>query len=265
MAASTWVDGVGRLGAAILGPLDRLGDATRLALTNLLCLGSLSFSLKKVKEELARIGGRSLGIIAVTSFFAGMVLAVLVSVEMKKLGATLSAANILAIAFSKELAPIFTGLLMAGFAGSAITAEIGGMKLTSQMEGLRMLSLDVNRHFITPICLAATVGGFCLTALFDFIGIAGGYVVAVTQMDILFPTYHAATKEILDFSGVACGLIKGTIYGGMVGFFGCYAGLQASPGMRGLAEATRWSVVTAMVGILVSDYFLTKGLLFLLS
>ena len=174
-------------------------------------------------------------------------------------------ANVVCVALVRELSPIFTALLIAGFGGSGITAEIGGMKISSQLEALRMLSLDVNRHFIAPICIASMISAFCLTAIFDLVGVAGGYVVGVTQLDIPLSQYHAATKGILQASDVACGLIKATIFGGLIGLIGCHAGLRTPGGVLGLAESTRRAVVTAMVVVLVSDYFLTKLVLRLLG
>ncbi|MCZ6603349.1 MAG: ABC transporter permease [Planctomycetota bacterium] len=253
-----------RLGSGILQSLARVGEATRLAGRSFLYIARFSFSLRKMIDELARIGAKPQWIIMTTAFFVGMALAVQVAFELQRMGFGINLANIMTVALLRELAPVFTGLLLAGFAGAGITAELGGMTLTSQVEALRMLSLDVTRHFIAPICVAATIAGFCLTAVFDLVGLAGGYIVGTRELGIPLATFHAATKDVLAFSDLACGLIKGTVFGAIVGIVGCYFGMKVTGGVRGLADATIRCVVTGMVAVLVSDYFLTIGLLALL-
>jgi phospholipid/cholesterol/gamma-HCH transport system permease protein len=249
----------------LMRPVAILGDGARLALRNVLCLVRLRFSFRKMMDELARLGVGSVTIIVVTAFFVGMVLAMEVSVEMERFGLQIYVANVVTVSLVRELSPIFTALLIAGFGGSGITAEIGGMTLSNQVEAMRMLSLDVNRHFIAPICLAATVAGVCLTVVFDLVGVTGGYVVGTTQLGIPLATYHEATKAVLEMPDVACGLIKGAVFGALVGIIGCHAGLRVQGGVLGLAEATRRSVVTSMVVVLVSDYFLTRGIMFFIG
>jgi phospholipid/cholesterol/gamma-HCH transport system permease protein len=219
----------------------------------------------RVVEEIYFFGVRSLSIVLVASFFVGMVLALQISIELKRFGVTRYIANVVCISLVRELGPIFTALLLAGRAGSGIAAEIGSLKITEQISAMKMLGLRFTRYFSGPMIIATTFSAFALTVVFDAVGILGGYVIGIFHLGIPFATYHASTLRILQPTDVITGLAKAVVFGAVVGVVGCTYGLKTRGGGKGVGEYTKRSVVTASLIILVSDFFLTKLLVFLLE
>jgi len=201
----------------------------------------------------------------IAALFVGMGIAIQVEIELRRFGASQNIANVVAVSIVRELGPILASLLLAGRAGSGITAEVGSMNVTEQLQAMRMLGLEVDRHFTAPMLLAVTISTFYLTVVFDAVGIAGGYVIAVFEIGIPFATYHELTKEILRVSDLVTGLTKSCVFGLLIGWFGCYYGLTVRGGGKALGEATKQAVVAASFAILVSNFFLTRALTFWLE
>ncbi|MBI4574906.1 MAG: ABC transporter permease [Planctomycetes bacterium] len=257
--------GMGRLGAAEVAAVRRVGEVARLGLGNLALVLTLRFRRRQFVEQLHSVGVRSLPIILVSAFFVGMVLAVQVQIELARFGVGIYIANIVTVTLLRELAPVFTGLLLAGRAGSGIAAEIGSMATTEQVLAMRMLALDVDRLVVAPRLAAGAAAGFALTLVFGVAGIVGGYVIAVGSLGIPYTTYHAYTLEALEVTDLACGLVKGTVFGAIVALAGSASGLAARGGARGVGAGTTRAVVAASLAILVSDFFLTRLLVWVLG
>lgn len=256
---------VERLGGRLVKFLIGLGDAIGLLLRNLRVIFIFQSRLSLTVEQMYYCAARSFGIIVVGSFFVGMVLAMQTAYELQKFGLTLQIANIVCVSLVRELSPVFTALLLAGRVGSGMTAELGSMKINDQIKAMKMLNLDIDRLLISPRLIASTLAAFSLTIVFDVVGIVGGYMVGVWQMNVPFYTYHSTTLEALTFKDMACGLIKGIFFGMLIALVSCYYGLSAKGGAKGLGENTKKSVVTSSIIVLISDFFLTKLLIFLLD
>ena len=256
---------IGGLGGSVLGALGAAGGATMLLARASARIATLRFKLARVVDGLYVFGWRSIPLVALAGLFVGMGLALQVEVELRRYGASQNIANIIAVSIVRELGPILTALLLAGRAGSGITAELGSMTITDQVHAMRMLGLDVMRHFVAPMVLAVTLSTFMLTCLFDVAGIAGGYVIAVLEIGIPFDTYHALTKDILHSSDAITGLAKSLVFGGIVGWLGCWYGLTVRGGGKGLGEATKQAVVAASFAILIANFFLTRALTYWLD
>jgi phospholipid/cholesterol/gamma-HCH transport system permease protein len=257
--------GIAATGEAVLSSVAAAGEAATLLLASLWRLVTLRWKPARVVDGIYVFGWRSVAIVAVAGVFVGMGIALQVEIELRRFGASQNIANVVAVSIVRELGPILTALLLAGRAGSGITAELGSMKITDQLQAMRMLGLDVSRHFVVPMIIATTIATFYLTAIFDAVGIAGGYVIGVFELRIPFHTYHELTKEILHSSDVITGLAKSLVFGVIIGWFGCYFGLSARGGGKGLGEATKRSVVASSFAILVSNFFLTKALVYMLE
>jgi phospholipid/cholesterol/gamma-HCH transport system permease protein len=256
--ASLAVAGTGRwVGESIA----TLGGLVRLTLRALPVMVRLRFDFRRLEESVYHFGFRSLTIVCLAAFFVGMVLAVNAEDVLAQFGMSMEMSDIVAVSLVREMSPIFTALLLAGRASSGIAAELGSMKTTEQLEAMRMLGLDVTRLFVVPFLLATTFSVFFLCMVFDVVGIAGGYVIAVYQLQIPVTSYHAATIDALEFADVATGLVKAGIFGFAVGLVGCYYGLSTTGGGKGVGEYTKRAVVAASVIVLVSDFFLTKALM----
>jgi phospholipid/cholesterol/gamma-HCH transport system permease protein len=254
-----------RLGEAVASRIAAAGEAFALLGGSLARVVFGRFKPSRVADGVFVFGWRSVGIVAVAALFVGMGIAIQVEIELRRFGASQNVANVVAVSIVRELGPILTALILAGRAGSGITAEIGAMKITEQLAAMKMLGLDVHRHFIAPMVVATAIATFCLTVFFDLIGVAGGYAIAVFELGIPFETYHQLTKDILRSSDVIAGLSKSAFFGLLIGWLGCFYGLSAQGGGKGLGEATTRAVVTSSLSILVSNYFLTRGLVFLLE
>lgn len=256
---------IARVGQSVVERVAAAGEASSLLAASILRLLTFRWKPARVVDGLYIFGWRSIALVGIAGLFVGMGIALQVEIELRRFGASQNIANVVAVSIVRELGPILTALLLAGRAGSGITAELGSMKITDQLTAMRMLGLDVSRHFVVPMMIATTLATFYLTVLFDLLGVGGGYVIAVFELKIPFHTYHELTKQILHLSDVVTGLSKSLVFGGIIGWFGCYYGLGAAGGGKGLGEATKRSVVASSFAILVSNFFLTRLLVFLLE
>lgn len=207
------------------------------------------------------MGARSAPLIGLAGLFIGMVLTLQVANELKRLDILNFTTDINAIAILRELGPLLTALLLAGRAGSGMTAELASMNTTEQVHAMRMLGLDVNRHLVAPRIVGAVLSAFALTVLFDLLALGGGYIVAMTDFSLPFHVYHNNMTRVLDGGDLSIGLIKAAIFGYLIGVVGCTYGLRAEGGAEGVGRATRRCVVAASFLIILSDFFITKILL----
>lgn len=253
--------GIASLGGGVLGAVATTGAAARLLAATIARILTLRFKASRVVEGVYVYGWRSVPLVAVAALFVGMGIGLQVEIELRRFGVSQNIANVVALSIVSQLGPLLAGLLVAGRAGSGLTAELGSMTITDQVHAMKMLGLDVMKHFVVPMTLAVTISTFLLTCIFDVVGIAGGYVIAVFELSIPFHTYHELTKQIIHSTDVIKGLIKPIVFGGIIGWFGCFFGLRVRGGGKGLGDATTASVVASMFTILVVNFILDKILL----
>ncbi|MGH9388072.1 MAG: MlaE family ABC transporter permease, partial [Vicinamibacteria bacterium] len=161
------------------------------------------------------------------------------------------------------LGPGFAALMLAGRVGSGIAAELGSMKVTEQIDAIRSMGIEPVRKLVVPRVLAATLLLPVLALIADVVGILGGLVVAVSEFDINAHFYLSTVRETLTLGDVMHGLTKAVFFGFFIALIGCYNGLRTSGGTVGVGRNTTQSVVISSIVVLVSDYFLTKFLLWL--
>lgn len=252
---------VARIGAGVFRAIEAWGEALALFARTMgsALTGRLKFSA--LVEQFQLTGVNSFPIVAVAALAIGMVLALQVAVELAKFQGTRFVANINCVSILREFGPVFTALLLSGRAGSAMTAELGTMKITEQLAAMRMLGLDVPKYLLAPRLIGCLLACLSLTLVFDVIGIAGGYLMAVYALNISFAEYHAGTLNILNWRDLSIGLIKAALFGMIIATVGCYWGLRTEEGARGVGEYTKRSVVTSSIAVIVSDFFLSKILL----
>jgi len=225
-----------------------------------------------VVQQMDAIGVESLGIVLLTGFFTGMVLALQTSVQMAQFGATMYIGRLVTASMVRELGPVLAAILVAGRVGSGIAAQIGSMRVTEQIDALNTLGVDPIKKLVTPRLVAALVMMPVLTILSDTVGIAGGNVIASAYVGIPTTLYWRTVWEQVASGGFVLhyiptdfvqGLIKPFVFGGIIAITGCFFGLNTKGGTEGVGIATTRTVVVASVLILVVDYFLTQVLLFL--
>lgn len=214
-------------------------------------------NMQHVVHQMAHLGVDSLPIVLLTILFTGMVMTVQTAHEFIKFGAQSSVGGIVAIAMGRELAPVLTGVVIAGRVGAAITAEIGSMKVTEQIDALRVMATNPVAYLVVPRFLACVLMTPLLVVFADLIGTIGGYLVATLYADLSSYTYLHSIKVFAVVSDVTGGLVKAMFFGGIVAIIGCYKGLTTAQGAEGVGKATTGSVVSSMILIFVTNYFLS--------
>jgi len=219
------------------------------------------FRLNRLVKELEFIGSKSFLIIFVTSLFTGMVLALQGYYTLSKFGSEGILGSVVALSVIRELGPVLCALMVAGRAGSAMTAEIGIMKITDQVPALEMMAVDPIGFIISPKLLASLISLPLLTAFFDLIGIFGGYLVGVLLLGVNEGAYFGEMVSATEFHDIYGGFVKSISFGLLIAWIATFSGYIAEPTTEGVSNATTKTVVISSVAILIMDYILTSILL----
>ena len=230
-----------------------LGEAARAARRGV----PVSVLVAQVHE----IGARSLPLTAIAAFAMGVVMAIQTMVLLKKFGVVQYAAVGVGLGLTRELAPVVTALMVAGRAGSGISAELGSMKVTRQIDALRVLAVDPYRYLASTRILACFIAVPLLTALSDFIGILGGLMVTTTMGGVPVPAYIDTTLYYVKVSDVLSGIAKSAFFGLIIGTVAAHYGFRTSGGTTGVGRSTTATVVVSSLMIFVSDVVLTQVLM----
>jgi len=225
------------------------------------CLLSLSYVFTKpmlLIRQLYSVGVQTLLIILVAGLFVGMVLALQAYIVLVDFGAEESISLMVSLSILRELGPVFTGLLFAGRAGSALTAEIGLMKSTEQLSGMEMMAVNPMKYVIAPRFLAGVISVPLLTAIFMAIAILGGYFVAIEMLGIYEGVFWSQMQTKVDFyEDLMNGMIKSLVFGFVVVWIAVFEGYDCVPTSEGLGQATTRTVVHGSLAVLGLDFLLT--------
>lgn len=213
--------------------------------------------IRHVIAQMAHLGVDSLPIVALTLLFTGMVMTLQVAHEFIKFGAQATIGGVIAIAIGRELGPVLVGVVAAGRVGSAITAEISTMKVTEQIDALRVMATNPIGYLIVPRMIACMVMVPVLTVFGDFIGVVGGWWVAVSNPEISTNLYWDSIDALIKMLDVTGGLMKAAVFGIVIAILGCYCGLKAPDGAEGVGIATTRSVVSSIIVIFILNCFLS--------
>lgn len=213
-------------------------------------------------QQMAHLGVGSLTIANVTLLFTGMVLAVQTAYSLSAYGGTTFVGDLLALAVVRELGPVLTALMVAGRVGAGITAELGSMAVTEQVDALRALAANPVKKLVVPRVGTLVIVLPMLTVLADAVGIFGGMIMAMTEVGQSRAYFLNHVIGALTIPDIASGLGKTVFFGLFIGVIACYNGIRATGGADGVGQATTRTVVTSSIAIIISDFFLTK--LFLL-
>lgn len=212
-------------------------------------------------EQMEQVGVNSLVVALLTASFTGMVMVLQTGVQLARFQSENMTPGIASLALLREIAPVLTSLAIAARVGAAITAEIGTMKVTEQLDALESMGTDPVQYLVTPRLVAAMVMLPLLTILTDLVGILGGCLVGVTKLGITFNYYLSVTFQWVEIEDFLSGVLKTVVFGAIIAIIGCYTGFTSKGGAEGVGVATTRSVVASFILILVSDYFLTEILL----
>jgi phospholipid/cholesterol/gamma-HCH transport system permease protein len=210
-----------------------------------------------VMRQMVEIGYYSLPVVGLTTIFTGMVLALQTNSSFSSVNAESATATIVVFAITRELAPVLAGLMVAGRIGAAMAAEIGTMRVTEQIDALSTLSTNPYKYLIAPRLIAGLTMLPILVVVGDIIGVFGGYLIAVYQLDFNAANYLAQTWRYVETLGVVSGIVKASVFGFIVSLMGCYHGYHSSGGAQGVGAATTNAVVSASILILGANYLIT--------
>ena len=226
-------------------------------------LFSPPYYVSDILDQMDIIGVGSLPIVLLTGFFIGAVMVLQTAAQFERFGQTALTADVVSLALVRELGPSITGLLVAGRNASGMASELGSMIVTEQVDAMRAMGTDPIRKLVTPRMVATVLMLPLLTAMADFLGLIGGYLVSFFTLRLGAVTFWTRAIDILEFSDLMQGLTKPIVYGFIIATVGCYQGLTVKGGTQGVGRATTQAVVTASVIILVTNFFLTKLMLYL--
>jgi phospholipid/cholesterol/gamma-HCH transport system permease protein len=208
--------------------------------------------------QLYHLGVLSVAIATVTALFTGMVLCLQTAYSLSAYGAKFFVGDVVALSLVRELGPVLTSLMVGGRVGAGITAELGSMVVTEQVDAIRAMAASPVRKLVVPKVLAIFLMLPILVALADFVGIMGGLIMAVTTLNQPAVFYMQHVIKALSLQDIMSGLGKTFVFALLIGFIACYKGLTASGGADGVGRATTETVVAASLSVLISDFFVTK-------
>jgi phospholipid/cholesterol/gamma-HCH transport system permease protein len=220
------------------------------------------FERSALIAQMDQVGVRSLSIAGITSLFIGMVLALQTAYSLAEFGGKLFIGKVVSLSLMRELSPVLMALMVGGRVGAGMTAELGTMKVTEQIDALRALATNPVRKLVVPRVIATTIMLPLLTVLSNLLGTIGGLIIAVFNLNLTANFYIRSVIETIKYNDLASGIGKTFFFGFAIGLIACYNGLRTSGGADGVGRATTTTVVTASITVLIMDFFLTK--LFLL-
>jgi phospholipid/cholesterol/gamma-HCH transport system permease protein len=225
------------------------------------------YLLSRTIKSIYFIGVKTIVVIALTGLFTGMVLSLQIYYVLVNFGAESQLGTVVALSLIRELGPVIAALMVIGRAGSALTAELGIMRITEQIDALDSMALDPYKYLVTPKILAGIISMPILTAIFILVGTWGGYLVGVELTGLSSGTYYGSIKDAIVAQDLYLSLIKSLSFGLLItwicSYKGFFAGLRLAFGAEGVSKATTQAVVLSSVVILICDYFITSVMIFM--
>lgn len=247
-----------RAGGRTFAILEYLGGLSQLGWQALAQGLRPPYDLVGVLRQIDMMGVGSLLIISVAGMFTGLVLALQTSYALARFGAKAVSGMIVGLAMVRELGPVLTAMLVGGRVGSGITAELGSMQVTEQIDAMRAMGTSPVKKLVVPRVLAVMFVLPILTLIADVLGILGGMVIMRYEFGVEYFQYYNSMITALKLTDLFSGLGKTVFFGMIIGLVGCYEGLKTAGGTEGLGRATTSTVVTSSLLVIISTFFLTK-------
>ena len=252
------VNAIDRIGRVTIRFCNETGSLVVFVYHAFISLFTTRLRLKKVFVQANHIGVNSLSVVLLTGGAIGAILAFEAYVGLHKFSAERFIGTLVFLSMAREFGPVISAIMVTGRSISSMTAEIGSMRITEQLDALKTLSIDVNQYLIIPRILATTLIMPFLSIFCTLCGIVSGYVISVYVLNINSETYMEAVREYSVLSDITKGLFKAGIFGFLISSIGCYKGFKTSGGAKGIGIATTQSVVYANVTIFVADYIISS-------
>ncbi|MDD4954266.1 MAG: ABC transporter permease [Candidatus Omnitrophica bacterium] len=244
-------------GRKVISFMYLVGGLTKLAAQTFYLAFTPPFQKYRVLEQARKAGFDSLPIVSLVSLFIGFIFALQTAYFMQRIGSEIYIASLVALSLVRELGPVITALVVAGRVGASITAELGSMQVTEQIDALETLATNPVKYLVVPRFLALTFMLPLLTLYADIIGIFGSYLICVHKLGISSSMYMHVTFDSLLYKDLFTGLLKTVFFGMIIAFVSCYEGFNVEGGAEGVGQATTRSVVASFIMIIVADCFFT--------
>jgi len=254
------------LGKSFLYFINTLGDIGKFVLFQWDMLKRMfvrPYRVKEIFDQLVIVGVGSIGVIALTGVFTGMVSAVQLYQGFHQFGAENMMGYPIFISLTRELGPVFAGLMLTSRAISAMAAELGSMRVTEQIDALDTLAVDSKKYLLVPRIVATTLALPILIILFDALGNLSAYIISITMLGVNETEFLNTINMYLTLSDIFTGILKGFFFGFMIGSIGTYIGYNTKGGARGVGKATTTAVVYSAIMVFVLDYFIAAIFLIL--
>ncbi len=265
-----WIRGVELIGEAVhhaggfiaasvryVGGLAYLLGDTSVWTVRGLITRTVRFNHATLVSQMVRVGVRSIPIVAIVQVFIGIILALQMAPTLQSYGQLQRVAEVVGIAIVRELGPLLTAVVLSGFAGASIAAEIGAMVESEEVKALRAHALNPIRFLVVPRFLATSVMIVLLTVIADYIGVAGGFIAGVFVLDVPAQIYLNLTQDAVNVTDFMTGLFKAGVFGGVIALIACYEGFHVRGGPEGVGRATTATVVKSIVSLIGIDAVFT--------
>ncbi len=252
-----------RTGGFCISTLERIGELGILFYRTVRLVFIPPFNFHLVIQQLDEIGFKSIPIVIVSSLSIGMVMVVQLAYGFAYFGAKGVIGPIVTLAFVRELGPVLASLLVGGRVGAGITAEIGSMTVTEQIDAIRTLGADPIKKLVVPRFVAAAISFPFLAIIADLSGIVGSMIMSDIELGVKPRLFFSSLEGFVGMADFFSGILKTVFFGLIVAIVACYIGMRTEGGTQGVGRATTFSVVISMVLIIIGDFFLTKLFLIL--
>jgi len=249
---------VSKLGASVAERVSAVGLAGRFLAEAVACSLTPPLKVRRLLKQIWFIGWKSMGVICLTGGFTGMVLALQGFHTLKRVGSEAFLGPLVALSLIRELGPVISALMVTGRAGSAITAEIGIMRISDQIDAIELMGLNPHRYLVVPNLLAGLIALPILGAVFDVVGIYGGHLVGVELLGLSSGTYFGGMTDYVEMQDILGGFYKSLSFGVIIAWVCCFKGYYTPFGAEGVSKSTTDAVVASSVLILIWDYFVTS-------
>jgi phospholipid/cholesterol/gamma-HCH transport system permease protein len=219
--------------------------------------------IEHVFEQMIRVGVEALPMASVTAFSIGLTLAMQAASELSKMGANIYVPNLVAVSLLRELGPLLIAVIVIGRSGSAVTAELGTMRVSEEIEALDVMAINPVRFLVVPRFLAMLIMLPVLTVFGNYVGIMGGWSICRFALDMTTAGYILRAIEAATIGDLYSGLCKSFVFAWLIITIACHAGLKVEGGAEGVGLATTQSVVYSLVAILMANAVLTSLFFFL--
>jgi phospholipid/cholesterol/gamma-HCH transport system permease protein len=242
----------------VLAFIENMGEVGSLTGRALRSIGKRPLEIASTVYQIESLGVRSLGIVAVTSVFIGMVMTIQFAFGLQRFGGVEYIPRVIVLSFLRELGPTLTAVIVGGRIGSGMAAEVGAMNVTEQVDAIRALGGDPAKKLVLPRLLAAMIVMPLLSMFADALGTLGAMFVCASEYDIRPTLFMQTALESVLLTDLFSGLAKTPIFGFIIAIVGCHFGLTTKGGTEGVGQSTTRTVVVVSIAILVADYFLTR-------